>query len=544
MNKCLTSYLFLLLAAICMVSCTSVTRYNQRLATPISVVKLQKDINYIERKLHRLYPNLNGYISNDQLTSKFDSIRKVVNQPMTAKEFYFVIAPVIASVRQGHMSTAWPQPLATKAQRKYYKKMGEGPLSQFTTEWIDHKMIVLKNLSDKKALMPGAEIVTVNGITPQELFTKYRPTLTSDGFNETYIRRGFGKRLLTYFTGELGLQDSLKIVVKQNDSIYSMIVKRKVKPSKKAVDKYNEKKLGKQPKDTLKSKDTLSKTTKKERQFTRRERRIFNWDPKNKEFSVSLKKSIVDTSLYILRIKNFSASKHKKAYTIIFDSIKKMKLDGLVLDLRDNPGGRIADAVNLYRHFIDQETILLQPSEVTSKTSLWKIGVLQNLSPIGYPFFLAGYPMYMGFSYFRTTKRPKGGYQYKLVGSRIIKPASNAYLGKLYVLINGGSFSAACIEAVALKNRPNTFFVGEETGGAFNGTVAGIMPVIRLPHSKISVRLGLMHIQTVTQSEIKGRGIFPDITIIPTLEDRVKARDPEMEYVAKHKRNSAVSLQQ
>ena len=213
-----------------------------------------------------------------------------------------------------------------------------------------------------------------------------------------------------------------------------------------------------------------------------------------------------------------------------------MGLKTLVLDLRDNPGGRVADAVNLYRHFTDQPFTMLQPSEVTSKTSLWKIGVLDNISPIGYPFFFIGYPVYMTFSYFRTTKRPEGGYQYKLVGSRPVDPAPNAYTEKLYVLINGGSFSAACIESVALKQRPNTYFVGEETGGAYNGTVAGIMPIVRLPHSKISVRLGLMHVQPVAQTDKEGRGIFPDTEIIPTTEDRVKARDPEMEYVVKLRR--------
>lgn len=534
MNHIVRTYL--LFGLLLFVSCTSTKRYNQRLATPIPVEKLQKDISFIQRKLNRLYPNLHGYITKEQLDHKFDSIRLVVNHPMTTKEFYFVIAPVIAAVRQGHMSTVLPQPLSTRAQRKHLKKMGEGPLSQFTTEWIDHKMIVLKHRSDKKHLKPGVEIVSVNGITPQDLYTRFRPTLTSDGFNETYIRRGFGKRLLTYYTGEVGVQDSLLFVFKQNDSLYTEWVKRKVKTTKKKVKPAQDKTVAPQPQDTTKTKVTPAVATKKERQFTRKERRIFSWDATNKEFAVSLKKSVLDSTLYVLRIKNFSESRHKKAYRILFDSIKKLQLTDLVLDLRENPGGRVADAVNLYRHFMDKETILLQPSEVTSKTSLWKLGVLPNISPIGYPFFCIGYPFYMGYSYFRTTRTASGGYQYKLVGSRPIKPAENAYLGKLYVLINGGSFSAACVESAGLKQRPNTVFIGEETGGAYNGTVAGIMPLVRLPHSRIVVRLGLMNVEPVAQLGQDGRGVFPDKEIVPTLEDRVKARDPEMEYIVKLRR--------
>lgn len=524
-------FLFLI-SLVSITACTSVEKYNTRLAVPIPVVKLHKDIDYIQHKLDRLYPHLDGYLSKAQLKAKFDSIRRVVNRPMTTKEFYFVIAPVIASVRQGHMSTGLPQPLLTKAQRKHLKQMGEGPLSQFTSEWLDQKMVLLKNKSDRKYLKPGAEIVSINGITPQQLYAQYRPVLTSDGFNETYIRKGFGRRLPAYFTGELGVQDSLLYVFKQKDSTYTEWIKRKIKEKKVTPPKTAKGEV----KDTVKTKVEAVAKVKKERQLTRKEKRIFGYDPTTKECAVSLKRSELDSTLYVLRVKNFSSSKYRKAYTLLFDSIQRMGLKTLVLDLRDNPGGRVADAVNLYRHFTDQPFTMLQPSEVTSKTSLWKIGVLDNISPIGYPFFFIGYPVYMTFSYFRTTKRPEGGYQYKLVGSRPVDPAPNAYTEKLYVLINGGSFSAACIESVALKQRPNTYFVGEETGGAYNGTVAGIMPIVRLPHSKISVRLGLMHVQPVAQTDKDGRGIFPDTEIIPTTEDRVKARDPEMEYIVKLRR--------
>ena len=509
------------------VSCTSVERYNKQIAQPIPVAQLQEDIDFIQKKLKRLYPNLHGYIAEDKLNQQFDSIRRVVQQPMTSKDFYFVIAPVIASVRQGHMSTSFPQPLLTRAQRKHLKGYGEGPLSQFTSEWIGGEMVVLKNKSEHKKIRPGASIVSINDITPQALYAQYRPTLTSDGFNETYIRKGFGRRLPTYFTAAFGVRDSLHYVFKQNDSLYHLWVKRKPKAEKKKGQKV----VKETSKDTAVVAKKPEKTAPKVSPLTRKERRIFGYDPTTKECAVSLKRSELDSTLFVLRVKNFSASSHRKAYPILFDSIRKMGLQTLVLDLRDNPGGRVADAVNLYRYFTDQPFTLLQPAAVTSKTSLWKLGALPNMSPVAYPFFFVGYPFYMAFTYLRTTHNSKGGYQYKLTGSRPVMPAAQAFTGKLYVLINGGSFSAACIESAALKQRPNTHFVGEETGGAFNGTVAGIMPVVRLPHSKISVRLGLMHIQPVAQSEVMGRGVFPDTPIIPTREDRVKARDVEMEWV-------------
>jgi hypothetical protein len=43
-----------------------------------------------------------------------------------------------------------------------------------------------------------------------------------------------------------------------------------------------------------------------------------------------------------------------------------------------------------------------------------------------------------------------------------------------------------------------------------------------------------MHVQPVAQTDQDGRGIFPDKEIIPTTDDRVKAKDPEMEYVVRN----------
>jgi hypothetical protein len=58
----------------------------------------------------------------------------------------------------------------------------------------------------------------------------------------------------------------------------------------------------------------------------------------------------------------------------------------------------------------------------------------------------------------------------------------------------------------------------EKKRGAFNGTVAGFMPVVELPHSELKIRIGLMMMAPHHKTEIKGRGIFPDKEIIPTLK--------------------------
>lgn len=501
-------------------NCTSVKKYNNQISQPIPVKKLQQDINYTQKQLHKYYPNLYGYISKENLNYKFDSIRKVVQKPMSSKEFYFVISPVIASVRQGHMTMSMPTPRITNKESKRTKKAGDAPLSQFSYQWENDKLYVSKNKSTCKNIKIGAEIVSIENITPQNLHSKYKNTYTSDGFNTTFLRKFFSKRFASYINNEIGIKDSLTFVFKQNDSIFNQIIKR-YKPEKKSNTKAKDSSVKAVKNIVIKSKVKAEKKLK----------RIFGYDKKEKVYAKSLQFISKDSIVAYLKIKNFTQGKYKEAYSKLFDSIKNKNSQHLIIDIRDNPGGRITDVTTLYSYLTDKEFVLIEPAKVVSKTSLWKLGLFNNIPKIAYPVAAAFYPVYMGFTFLKTKKMKDGTYQYKIVGSRPEKCAQNNFKGKIYVLINGGSFSASCILSSALKSNKEVTFVGEETGGAFNGTVAGIMPVVSLPSSKIKLRLGLMDIKTINQTDRDGRGIFPDKEIISTIQDKINNIDPELNWI-------------
>ena len=512
-------------------NCTSVEQYNKKITQPIAVEKLQKDIDFTQRKLQKLYPNLYGYIPKKDLDAKFDSIRKVVNKPMTSKEFYFVISPLIAAVRQGHMTMSPALKKLPKKEAKRIKKAGDGPLSQFAYEWQNNQLFIVKNKSKNKQIALGTEVVAINSITPQAIYNKYRKSFTSDGFNTTFLRKFFSKRYPNYMINEVGINDSLTFQFKYKDSLFTQVVSRfksdENKSKKGGATSNGEVKKGS---DTVKQ--VIGKSSDKAKiKVERKKKRIYGYDETTKEYAKTFRIVEENPKVAVLRIRNFSDGNYHRIYEEVFDSIAQKKVETLIIDIRDNPGGRVAEVVNLYSYLTDKPFTILQPAVVTSKTSLWKTGVFRQLPKLAYPFVGVVYPIYMGFSYFRTTQNEDGSYQYKLVGS---KPKTNNpqhFDGQIYVLINGGSFSASCILSSSLKNNPKVTFVGEETGGAFNGTVAGIMPLVSLPNSEITLRLGLMDIKTINQTEKEGRGIFPDKEIIPTIEDKVKGKDPEMDWI-------------
>lgn len=120
---------------------------------------------------------------------------------------------------------------------------------------------------------------------------------------------------------------------------------------------------------------------------------------------------------------------------------------------------------------------------------------------------------------------------YRFKASKEHKPNPKNYKGKLYVLINGNSFSASSILSTQLKATNRATFVGQETGGAYNGTVAGIFKGYELPNSKVVMRIGMMQVETYYKMEPDGYGVPADIEITPTRADREAQRDPELEWI-------------
>ncbi|GAL80500.1 peptidase [Algibacter lectus] len=71
----------------------------------------------------------------------------------------------------------------------------------------------------------------------------------------------------------------------------------------------------------------------------------------------------------------------------------------------------------------------------------------------------------------------------------------------------------------------------EETGGAYNGCVAGLYKIYQLPETKLKIRMGLMQIEAPFKQNPDGFGIKPNVEITPTISDRLSGKDPELEWI-------------
>lgn len=496
-----------------LLNCSSIEKHNAQIDKKIDPFLLKKDLLFVKKKLDKHHPNLDWYITKDSLNYLFTNLENELEQPLKPNEFYLKLSPIISSIRQGHTRLSPLFKRISKKENNRLKDKGTGPLSQFDFIFFNDSLYISKNKSPDSTIQKGTKVLKINDLCPTELYYKYRKTVSSDGFNETYYRHWFNRSFGTYFTLEKGILDTINFQLKYKDSVFEYKTIRLEKEKKKDVKK-----------DTLKIKKTdpqLSKNLKKKK-------KIFGWA--NNRLAKELIISKKDSSIAILHIRSFSQGKHKKAYHQIFNEIQNKNIQHLIIDLRNNPGGRIIDNVNLYSYLVDKPFVMNKKSVVTSKAST--IAPMLNHSPKWlYPVAIFGYPFFTSYQWISTNKNKDGKLTYHTAGSQLKMPNKLNFKEKVYVLINGGSFSASSIFSAKLKADKRALFFGEETGGAFNGTVAGLNLGYKLRHSKLGLRLWIMDIRMLDEIGEHGRGVMPDIELKPSLEKFLDTEDMDLKEV-------------
>ncbi len=173
----------------------------------------------------------------------------------------------------------------------------------------------------------------------------------------------------------------------------------------------------------------------------------------------SVKSKIIDNTIGYIRLTSFNENSSRQIEGKI-KKFKKKKIDKYVLDLRNNPGGLLSQAIEISDFFLDNGEIVSTKSRKSSENK----------------------------KYFAR----KGD---------IINGET------LLVLINYGSASASEIVAGALKEHKRAIVIGENSYG--KGSVQSIIPL----KNRGAIRLTISKYYLPSGKSISGTGITPDIEI-------------------------------
>ena len=109
-------------------------------------------------------------------------------------------------------------------------------------------------------------------------------------------------------------------------------------------------------------------------------------------------------------------------------------------------------------------------------------------------------------------------------------PKSNNFKGKLYVLVNGGSYSNSGIVSSCLQANNRATFIGQETGGNPN-VIAGFIKDIKLPNTNIQVQIPTKQFVITDKTNNNGHGVLPTHFVEPKLKDILENNETELEYI-------------
>ena len=78
---------------------------------------------------------------------------------------------------------------------------------------------------------------------------------------------------------------------------------------------------------------------------------------------------------------------------------------------------------------------------------------------------------------------------------------------------------------------PNTVFVGEETGGGYDGNTSGVSRTYLLPKTQVRVSIPCWMYTTANLGhDFFGRGAPVDHEVEPSIQDLLQGRDTELEF--------------
>ena len=242
----------------------------------------------------------------------------------------------------------------------------------------------------------------------------------------------------------------------------------------------------------------------------------------------NLKLSFPEEDIALLRVRQFDdwkVDKKKKKFVkelkSIFNQIDSSRVENLIIDMRDNLGGYDDFGLLLFSYLYEDPIIEFKSKElIINKSEYYKY--TKDMSRLKIAMLKA----------FSTRKINDSRYAIKK--DKTLKPSSPSfpqYKGKVYLMIDGGTYSTGADFASLVKSYQVATFIGEETGGGYYGNTSGDLINFSLPHTKLRLLIPIIkYITNVKPTIADGRGVPPDYLVYPAIEDLIKGIDTELQF--------------
>jgi len=435
-------------------------------AADLQPAQMQKDFDVLRGAMEEAHGGLYRFTSKAELDRRFNAARARFDKPMSPLSYYAILSETLAAIRDGHTRV--------DGDPESGKALNEARIFPLRLAWQDGGLVV--SASGNEQVLPGMRLLSINGKPVEDLVKIIRPKISPDGFSETAPAR----RLARSFS-------SMYWLLVDQSPTFAVRAQSKGGPVVSA---------------TLQG-ITASELRKLDKPLT--------GDNVTLQFPAE--------GVGYLRIRGFGGADFRPSVTAAFQSLQDKKAKALILDLRGNGGGADMLGAMLVSQFVTKPFRYFDHIRVTTikpSFATWKEQTFTDLK--------------------NGTKPASDGRGGFLVQAQVHpgvaeqQPSATPFTGRVFVLIDGDTFSTAADVCAQIRALTKATFIGEETGGAAEGNTSGLNADVSLPESIMKVRVQMFGYWNSNQAGAKpGRGTLPDLEMPARIEDVLKGVDAALD---------------
>ncbi|MDB4293090.1 S41 family peptidase [Maribacter sp.] len=462
------------------------------LENELSPKLMLQDLNILKENLELIHPGLYVYTTEQEMEVYFEELRASLDQPMKPIVFYRKLVSIHNKIRDGHTFVIPPEEWSVAVETHL-------PHFPFDVYHDGEKLFILKNFSDTTEIDEGLEIISINGLSSTEVFDSLIESWTKDGYNKTFPAMLIQQDFSEFYANIFGTA-----------KVYDLVVKKEEIEIPYRIDGL-----------------PISEIRTRSMQRYQFDKRPWYNDNKNPPLQLTLKDGVA-----ILRVPTFSINTiedtkidYEDFFKAAFTKITNANCNNLIIDIRGNGGGEGDVATELFSYLHDKPFNLLKEIHTITNKITNKKFFEGNVSSTNFQ-MKAGLKR-IGENKF--TPKPAAARK-KHLSLEDKEPATPYYGGKVYVLIDGWSFSASGMFTALIKNYNRGIFIGEEAGSNPHTQNGDFEQMLKLPNSGVRMRIPLLHYKMNVNFENTGQGVIPDHYIKNSIAEELNKEDAVMEW--------------
>lgn len=347
--------------------------------------------------------------------------------------------------------------------------MNNSYLLPFQVELLEKKMYIETNFSSCDSLNGHPQVLSINGVEIEKIIEKCALNLPRDGWDQGHPLFWLNKNFFYYYYFVYGPSATYTIEVKRPDGTeVSMIVP------------------GMDLKTIWEVEDRLISSPER--------RNVYHHVIDSMKTVVLTLNTFSDPE-----IKATHKASFRKLINAEFDTILATGYSNLIIDIRNNDGGNSGDAKKVMRYLLHKPFQMKKSVQVVQNKK--QEDLLKRNRTAWYGQFQRG----------------------------TYRPHKQLFNGKVYMLVNEGSTSAAVVFAATMRRNDAATFIGTEMGGNPIVMGGGIWDNVKeAPNTKITFSYG-NKLNILDDLKLNtGRGLIPDFTVEQNYNDFIQNKDTQL----------------